>query len=150
MLRSDDGDPELILHVPFVSDVKIRGIVVVGGADGRAPSRLKCWVNRLAGDIDCDNASRRTPTQAWDLAEDPRGELEYQTDYTQFQGVSSLTLFFPANHAAGDVTEVWSVCFRGEGTGNRRNMVVTAVYESKPMPQDHRTPAEDGAPALGV
>lgn len=133
-----------------MSDVKVRGIVVVGGADGRAPSRLKCWVNRPAGDIDCDNASRRTPTQAWDLAEDPRGELEYQTDYTQFQGVSSLTLFFPANHAARDVTEVWSVCFRGEGTGNRRDMIVTAVYEAKPMPQDHRTPAEDGAPALGV
>jgi len=24
-------DPELILHIPFVSDVKVRGVMVIGG-----------------------------------------------------------------------------------------------------------------------
>ena len=32
-LRSD-GDPELIIHVPFISDVHVRGIMIVGGAKG--------------------------------------------------------------------------------------------------------------------
>ena len=146
-LRSDDGDPELIVHVPFVSDVKVRGLMIIGGGGGKAPSSVKVWVNKAAGDVSFDNASRRTPTQSFDLAEDLRGELEYQTDFTQFQAVSSLTLFFPSNHNGDGTTEISFLGFRGEGTGNRRDMIVTAVYEARPMAEDHRTPAEDGAPA---
>lgn len=125
-------------------------MMVIGGGNGTSPARVKAWVNKAAGEINFDNASRRTPTQAWDLAEDLQGVLEYQTDYTQFQAVSSLTLFFPTNHNDDGATEIWFIGLRGEGTVNRRDMIVTAVYEAKPMPQDHRTPAEDGAPALGV
>jgi hypothetical protein len=108
---------------------------------------VKVWVNKPAGDISFDNASRRAPTQSFDLAEDLRGELEYQTDFTKFQAVSSLTLFFPSNRNRDGTTEISFLGFRGEGTGNRRDMIVTAVYEARPMAEDHRTPAEDGAPA---
>ena len=146
-LRSDDDDPELIVHVPFVSDVKVRGLMIIGGGGGRAPSEVKVWVNKPAGDISFDNASRRAPTQSFDLGEDLRGELEYQTDFTKFQAVSSLTLFFPSNRNRDGTTEISFLGFRGEGTGNRRDMIVTAVYEARPMAEDHRTPAEDGAPA---
>lgn len=66
--------------------------MVIGGGNGRSPARLKVWTNKAAGEIDFDKAGRRTPTQAWDLAEDLRGVLEYQTDFTQFQAVSSLTV----------------------------------------------------------
>ena len=59
-----------------------------------------------------------------------------------------MTMFFPGNHANAGATEILFVGFRGEGTGNRRDMIVTAVYEARPMPQDHRTAAEDGAPAM--
>ena len=143
--------------MPFVSDVKVRGIMVIGGLTtaGAAPSRLNVFVNKAPGDINCDNASRKTPTQSFDLAEDFDGVLEYQTDFTKFQACASLTLHFPRNFrgetGGGDgVTEIFFVGLRGEGTGNRRNMIVTAVYETKPMPGDHKTVAEDGAPALGV
>jgi len=90
--------------------------------------------------------------------------LEYQTDLTKFQAVSSLTLFFPTNVASTGTTEIWYVGLRGEGTGNVRDMRVTTAYEvafklnsnlrhhvntARAIPQahDHRTPAEDGAPA---
>ena len=147
-LRSDDDDPELILRVPFTSDVKLRGFVVRGGPGGRAPSAVKIWADRAEGDVDLDNAARKTPTQRFDLAEDLTGDLEYRVDATKFGGgVSAVTMFFPANHANAGATEILFVGFRGEGTGNRRDMIVTAVYEARPMPQDHRTAAEDGAPA---
>jgi hypothetical protein len=58
---------------------------------------------------------------------DLHGVLEYQTDLTQFQAVSSLTLFFPTNLNGDGATEIWYVGLRGEGTGNRRDMIVTAV-----------------------
>ena len=148
-MARDDDDPELILRVPFTSDVKLRGFVVRGGPGGRAPSAVKIWADRAEGDIDLDNAARKTPTQRFDLAEDLTGDLEYRVDATKFGGgVSAVTMFFPANHANAGATEILFVGFRGEGTGNRRDMIVTAVYEARPMPQDHRTAAEDGAPAM--
>jgi hypothetical protein len=144
-LRSDD-DPELMVHVPFISDVKVRGVMVIGGGSGSAPSRLKCWVNKAPGEIDFANANRKTPTQQWDLAEDHDGTLEYQTDFTQFQAVSSLTLHFPTNLNDDGDTEIWFIGLRGEGTINRRDMIVTAVYESRAMPQDHKTPDDENVP----
>jgi hypothetical protein len=74
-LRSDDQDPELLVHVPFTADVTVRGLMVVGGGFGKAPSKVKVWVNKPPGEINLDNATRRTPTQQFDLAEDFRGEL---------------------------------------------------------------------------
>ena len=144
-LRSD-GDPELMVHVPFISDVKVRGVMVIGGGSGSAPARLKCWVNKAPGEIDFANANRKTPTQQWDLAEDHDGTLEYQTDFTQFQAVSSLTLHFPTNLNDDGDTEIWFIGLRGEGTINRRDMIVTAVYESRAMPQDHKTPDDENVP----
>ena len=143
-----DDDPELIVHVPFTSDVKVRGVMVIGGGSGSAPSKLKCWVNKAPGEIDFSNADRKTPTQQWDLAEDFAGELEYRTDFTQFQAVSSLTLYFPTNFNGDGATEVWFVGLRGEGTLNRRDMIVTAVYEARAMPQDHKTPDEENVPCM--
>ena len=137
------GDPELIIHVPFISDVHVRGIMIVGGGDGAAPATLKCWVNKKPGDIDCLNANRKSPTQQWDLVEDFTGRVEYQTDFTQFQAVSSLTIYFPTNFRGEDNSEVWFIGLRGTGTINRRDMIVTAVYEARAMPQDHKTPNED-------
>jgi hypothetical protein len=64
------------------------------------------------------------------MSKDLQGVLEYQTDLTKFQAVSSLTLFFPTNLAGSGATEIWYVGLRGEGTVNRRDMIVTAVYEA--------------------
>jgi hypothetical protein len=47
----------------------VRGIMVIGGGNGRSPARMKVWTNKAAGEIDFDNAARRTPAQAFDLAE---------------------------------------------------------------------------------
>jgi hypothetical protein len=43
--------------------------MVIGGGNGRSPARMKVWTNKAAGEIDFDNAARRTPAQAFDLAE---------------------------------------------------------------------------------
>lgn len=48
-------------------------------------------------------------------SKDLQGVLEYKTDFTQFQAVSSLTLFFPTNLAGDGSTEIWSGELRGRG-----------------------------------
>ncbi|KAJ0986570.1 hypothetical protein J5N97_004926 [Dioscorea zingiberensis] len=140
VLESNDGDPELIVFIPFTSDVKIKSISVVGGAGGTSPSKMR--VHNRDG-IDFSDAQNMQPIQEWDLVENLQGVLEYQTRYARFQSVGSLTLHFPANFG-GDTTQIYYIGLRGEATQLKRDVVATIVYEITPNPSDHKTPTETG------
>nr|KJB65598.1 hypothetical protein B456_010G102800 [Gossypium raimondii] len=60
-LESNEGDPELLVYIPFTSDVKIKSISVVGGADGTSPSKLRVFINREG--IDFSDAQSMQPVQ---------------------------------------------------------------------------------------
>ncbi|KAL6597883.1 hypothetical protein ACP70R_046688 [Stipagrostis hirtigluma subsp. patula] len=76
-LESNEDDPELLIFIPFTSDVKIKSISVVGGPDGTSPSRMRAFINREG--IDFSDAQNMQPVQEWELAENLQGVLEYQT-----------------------------------------------------------------------
>ncbi|KAL5825876.1 hypothetical protein ACOSQ3_021939 [Xanthoceras sorbifolium] len=42
-MESNEGDPELLVYIPFTSDVKIKSILVVGGTDGTSPSKMRVY-----------------------------------------------------------------------------------------------------------
>ncbi|XP_078428147.1 PITH domain protein (DUF1000) isoform X2 [Wolffia australiana] len=138
-LESNEGDPELLVFIPFTSDVKIKSISVVGGADGTSPSKMRAFINRDG--IDFSDAQTMQPVQEWDLVENIQGMLEYETRYSRFQGVGSLTLHFPDNFGA-DTTQIYYIGLRGEATQLKRDAVINIVYELMPNPSDHKTPAE--------
>ncbi|XP_039116546.1 LOW QUALITY PROTEIN: PITH domain-containing protein 1 [Dioscorea cayenensis subsp. rotundata] len=140
-LESNDGDPELIVFIPFTSDVKIRSISVVGGAGGTSPSKMRAFINREG--IDFSDAQNMQPIQEWDLVENLQGVLEYQTRYSRFQSVANLTLHFPENFG-GDTAQIYYIGLRGEATQLKRDVVATIVYEITPNPSDHKTPTEKG------
>ncbi|XP_026419058.1 PITH domain-containing protein 1 [Papaver somniferum] len=141
LLESNDGDPELIVFIPFTSDVKIKSISIVGGADGTSPSKMRAFINREG--IDFSDAQGMQPVQEWDLAENLQGILEYQTRYSRFQSVGSLTLHFPENFDA-DTTRIHYIGLMGEATQLKRDVIATIVYEVMPSPSDHKTKAENG------
>ncbi|KAH8933135.1 hypothetical protein BDL97_18G014700 [Sphagnum fallax] len=144
-LESNDDDPELILFIPFTTDVKIKSISIIGGSDGTSPSKMRAFMNR--DDIDFSAAADLLPIQEWELAENPHGEIEYLTKYAKFQGVASLTLHFPRNFGA-NATCIHYIGLRGEATQLKRDVVATTVYEAIPNPSDHRLPSESGAPQV--
>lgn len=146
LISEDDG--ELVIRIPFTTDVKLRGIMALGGANGRAPREMRAFANRR--DVDAINASRKTPTQKWDLTVDEDGVLEYNTEAASWQSTSSVTLYFPSNFNDDGETEIWFIGLRGEGTGHNRDMIVTAVYEARPQPQDHEVPSDEKAARLGM
>uniref|UniRef100_A0A162B5W0 PITH domain-containing protein n=1 Tax=Daucus carota subsp. sativus TaxID=79200 RepID=A0A162B5W0_DAUCS len=133
-LESNEGDPELIVFIPFTSDVKIKSISIIGGSDGTSPSKMRAFINRDG--IDFSDAQTMQPVQEWELAENTEGLLEYQTRYSRFQGVGSLTLHFPDNYG-GDTSEIHYIGLKGEATQLRRDVVATIVYELMPNPSDH-------------
>ncbi|KAL4592633.1 hypothetical protein LXL04_005636 [Taraxacum kok-saghyz] len=141
ILESNDGDPELIVFIPFTSDVKIKSISIVGGADGTSPSKMRAFINREG--IDFSDAQSMQAIQEWDLAENLQGLLEYQTRYSRFQGVGNLTLHFTDNHG-GDTSRIQYIGLKGEATQLKRDVVATIVYELMPNPSDHKAKSETG------
>ncbi|CAH9106324.1 unnamed protein product [Cuscuta epithymum] len=140
-LESNEGDPELIVFIPFTSDVKIKSIAIVGGVDGTSPSKMRVFVNREG--IDFADAQTIQPVQEWDLAENLQGVLEYQTRYSKFQSVGNITLHFPESFGA-DVTQIHYIGLRGEATQMKRDAVANIVYELMPNPSDHKARGESG------
>ncbi|KAJ4749900.1 PITH domain-containing protein 1 [Rhynchospora pubera] len=138
-LESNDDDPELLVFIPFTSDVKIKSISVVGGAEGTSPSKMRAFINHEG--IDFSDAQNMQAVQEWELAENLQGVLEYQTKYSKFQSVANLTLHFPANFG-GDTTRIYFIGLRGEATQLKRDVVATIVYEVMPNPSDHKTKSE--------
>ncbi|RZC68418.1 hypothetical protein C5167_031648 [Papaver somniferum] len=102
---------------------------------------MRAFINREG--IDFSDAQGMQPVQEWDLAENLQGILEYQTRYSRFQSVGSLTLHFPENFDA-DTTQIHYIGLKGEATQLKRDVIATIVYEVMPNPSDHKTKAENG------
>jgi len=51
-LESNEGDPELLLYIPFNSAVKMKSITMIGGEDGTSPAIVKLFVNVENPDFD--------------------------------------------------------------------------------------------------
>eukprot|EP00246_Nothoceros_aenigmaticus_P013865 TRINITY_DN5001_c0_g1_i1.p1 TRINITY_DN5001_c0_g1~~TRINITY_DN5001_c0_g1_i1.p1 ORF type:complete len:203 (+),score=33.78 TRINITY_DN5001_c0_g1_i1:19-627(+) len=144
-LETNSDDPELLLFIPFNTDVKIRSISVVGGGGGTSPSNMRAFLNRI--DIDFSNVWDLTPVQEWEIAENLGGELEYPTKYPRFQGVANLTLHFPRSFGASS-TRIHFVGLKGESTQIKRDAVTTIVYETMGTPTEHKLPSDEANPQI--
>jgi hypothetical protein len=135
--ESNRGDPDLIIHVPFVSSVRVKSLAVSALTDSTTPTTVDLYVNR--NDIDFSTAEDTPPTQRLMLSVDPASELFYPLRAALFASVSSLTLVLRGCQGGGDFTSLCYIGMKGIASGHRRG-IVTAVYEAKPLPQDHRVP----------
>ncbi len=139
-LRSNDDDTDLLLYVPFTTQVVLKSLCVRGGARGSAPERVRVFVNR--DDLDFDTAARTQPAQAFDLPEDRKAEIEHPTRVARFQNVSSLTFFFQGSHGA-DFSEICFLGLSGTVTENKLFGAVEFVYEARANIADHPEAAAD-------
>eukprot|EP00472_Partenskyella_glossopodia_P001550 CAMPEP_0197532680 /NCGR_PEP_ID=MMETSP1318-20131121/40596_1 /TAXON_ID=552666 /ORGANISM="Partenskyella glossopodia, Strain RCC365" /LENGTH=208 /DNA_ID=CAMNT_0043089319 /DNA_START=1 /DNA_END=627 /DNA_ORIENTATION=+ len=134
-VKSSEGDGELIIHIPFTVQVKIKSFSVIGGDDGSAPNAVKLWKNR--DDIDFDNAEDVKCDQEFNLVYDKDGSVEYPVRMHRFNNASSITMFFPGNFD-DDTTQINYIGLKGEGTQNKR-AIVHAVYEARALESDHKS-----------
>nr|CAD7196894.1 unnamed protein product [Timema douglasi]CAD7571577.1 unnamed protein product [Timema californicum] len=73
-LVESDVDEELLFNIPFTGNVKLKGVVVIGGESDTHPSRLRLFKNRPHMTFDDVNAN---PEQEFELHPDTTGSLEY-------------------------------------------------------------------------
>jgi hypothetical protein len=137
VLQSDeDEDPELLMIIPFTSPVQIRAIQLSSASN--PPRSVKLIVNREG--IDFSDAETLEGQQELDLVVDG-SEAEYPLKVHKFLNVSNLALFFKGED---DFVQVDALELKGVSTKYKREAVL-AVYESKPMLQDHSVPSASQA-----
>lgn len=138
-VESQEDDPELIIHVPFVNAVKLKSVTISGEQGAKHPSQVKLFINR--DDIDFSNAHELPSVQTLDLNEDIDAEYEYALKTSKFYSVQSLTMFFPESFG-GDQTKIFYIGFKGANMKFKRD-IVEAVYESRPTAEDTRARGDE-------
>ncbi|GAA5958996.1 hypothetical protein JCM8115_000718 [Rhodotorula mucilaginosa] len=126
-----DADEQLILHIPFTGNIKLRSIVIRAGPAGFTPDKMQVYANQL---LDFDEATSVDPTQTFEVPVS-RDVVEFAVRPAKFPSVQSLTLFFPSNHGE-DTTRISYVGFKGEFSNFTRDPIIT-VYEAQANPADH-------------
>jgi hypothetical protein len=153
-LLSSEGDPELLLHIPFTEAVTIRSISIRCGHESAStaqPRKVKLFVDR--DDLDFETAQELPPQLEVDilpLDHFPEGTIDYPLRPAgRFRNVTSLTIFFVDNYGESEdiSTAVTYVGLKGQGT-KMRHGIVSAVYESQGVPADHKVQEGRGAPSV--
>lgn len=94
----------------FTGNIKLKGIIIIGGEDESHPSRLRIYKNRP--DMSFDDVSAEAD-QEFEIMQDQTGTLEYPLKIVKFSNVFHLTIHIPKNYGA-DTTKVYYIGLRGE------------------------------------
>jgi len=135
-----DADEELLINIPFTGNVKLKGIIIIGGEEDTHPDEVRLFKNRPK--MTFDDASAE-PDQKFSLVRDTDGTVEYKTKIVKFSSVHHLTLHFPSNFG-DDKTKIYYIGLSGEWTKSDRVGVVHTVYETMPGIEDHKNDILDG------
>ncbi|XP_063236267.1 PITH domain-containing protein GA19395 isoform X2 [Bacillus rossius redtenbacheri] len=130
-----DVDEELLFNIPFTGNVKLKGVIVIGGEGETHPSRMRLFKNRPHMTFD-DTMS--TPDQEFELHPDTAGTIEYSTKVVKFSSVHHLTMHFPRNFGS-ESSKIYYIGLRGEYTEGHRHGVTICTYEARPNLSDHKT-----------
>jgi hypothetical protein len=143
-LQSSEGDPELLLYIPFTETVTIQSISIRCGnvsIQSVPPRHIKLFVNR--DDLDFETARELPPqleVELLPLDHFPDGTIDYPLRPAgRFQNVNNITIYFIDNYDdSRDLsTGITYVGLKGKGT-KMRHGIITAVYETQGMPKDHK------------
>lgn len=117
-LRDDDGlylesdtDEQLLIHIPFRQCVKLHSICILGPDDGRAPLRVKLFINNPT--IGFSEASDSPATQEAELTEENIKGMPILLRFVKFQNVTCLSLFIESNQQDEDTTRVTKITVQG-------------------------------------
>ena len=69
-----DADEELLFNIPFTGNVKLKGLIVMGGEEGTHPAKVRLFKNRPHMTFDMAAAKA---DQEFDLVQDDSGTIEY-------------------------------------------------------------------------
>ncbi|KAF5310566.1 hypothetical protein D9619_008196 [Psilocybe cf. subviscida] len=105
-------DDQMIVHIPFVENVRIKSILVKLGRGEVTPRHLRVYANR-SSIVDFSEAESTKPHLNISLLEGETGVVEYPVRVAAFTSVHSLSLYFN-DSVGGDVSRVYYIGFKGD------------------------------------
>ncbi|EUC53783.1 PITH domain protein [Rhizoctonia solani AG-3 Rhs1AP] len=105
-------DDELILHVPFSRNVRVRSILIKTARGELQPRRLRVYANHPAG-LDFSDAESTRPQLDIALLEGEGGVVEYPLKAATFTNIIALTLFL-TDTPGGEINRIYFVGFKGD------------------------------------
>lgn len=105
-------DDELIIHVPFSRNVRVRSILIKTARGEAQPRRLRVYANHPAG-LDFAEAESTRPQQDMTLLEGEAGVVEYPVKAATFANVIALTLFLTET-SGGETNRIYFIGFKGD------------------------------------
>ncbi|KAG7208521.1 hypothetical protein KM043_014740 [Ampulex compressa] len=128
-----DTDGELLFNIPFTGNVKLKGIIVIGGEDEYHPNRVKLYKNRPHMTFD-DVATE--PEQEFELCVDTYGLHDYPLKVVKFSTVYHLSLHF-TGRSSTDKIKIYYIGLKGEWSPGHQHGVTICTYEMSPQFGDH-------------
>ena len=125
--ESNEGDPELLINIPFYTQVAIKSMKLIGGEDGTAPNKVKLYVNSTNPDFDLLEGK---PTHQIDTIENPDGSLDYNLPQFKFGAVWNLTLIVPSC-ADSDHSKIYYIGFKGIASHKKQQIPLNVEVEVK-------------------
>ncbi|KAK0238264.1 DUF1000-domain-containing protein [Armillaria nabsnona] len=116
-------DDQIIIHVPFSQNVKIKSVLLKLGEGESTPRHLRIYANHPTI-VDFADAENTKPQVNISLLEGETGVTEYPLRVAAFTSITSLSLFFvsltclPHHHQSESVGEemsrIYYIGFKGE------------------------------------
>lgn len=111
-------DDQLIIHVPFTQNVRVRSILLKLGRGEVAPRHLQIYANHSTI-VDFAEAEDISPHLNITLSEGETGVVEYPLRATAFANVHALSLYF-SEAVGGDSVQLYYIGFRGDARSQRK------------------------------
>ena len=137
-MQADMGT-ELVVKIPFNSEVKVKAICVAGGNDGDAPSKMKVYKNEE--NVDFSILEDKRPVQTIDLAENSLGEIDYPVNLSKFNNCQNIVLGFEGNFG-GSTSIINFIGLKGAFI-REKSKATEFIYEVRANIADHQVPGED-------
>lgn len=132
-------DGQIILHVPFVGQIKLKSILLRCPATTSAAKEMYVYVNR--DDLDFTNVDDAIPIETFECVayEHASDMIEYPVKTRLYRNVRSITLYFK-QHWSDDEDDpliLYYLGFRGDHTEIRTGPI-SVTYEAFANPKDHK------------
>lgn len=111
-------DDQIVIHIPFAENVRLRSISLKLGRGELAPRHLRIFANHSTI-VDFEDAEVTKPQLNITLQEGEVGVIEYPLNTPAFASIHSLSVFF-SEAAGGEVTRLYYIGFRGDTRSQRK------------------------------
>ncbi|KIK69643.1 hypothetical protein GYMLUDRAFT_34036 [Collybiopsis luxurians FD-317 M1] len=105
-------DDQVIIHVPFSQNVRLRSVLLKLGRGESAPNHLQIFANH-PNIVDFSEAETTKAQLDITLLQGESGVVEYPLRVAAFASVNSVSLFF-SESSGGDVSRIYFIGFKGE------------------------------------